>query len=98
MSAHVLPVEQSFPTGIQGTNLVLLVCAGWIWAGLYPSPYSITPAEVSAATRLVASVRGRRLRIGACDYLLSKKSMQSARRWLDRHGVGVRDQATEETA
>lgn len=98
MSAHVLPIAQSFPTGNQGNTLVVLVCAGWIWAGLYPSPYSITPTEVSAATRLVASVRGRRLRIGACDYPLSKKSMQATRRWLDRQGVTVRDQAPKETA
>lgn len=98
MSAHVLPIEQSFPTGSQGNTLVLMVCAGWVWAGLYASPYSITPTEVSAATRLVASVRDRRLCIGACNYLLSKKSLQSARRWLDRQGVTVRDQATKETA
>lgn len=96
MSAHVLPVEQAFPTGNQGNTLVLLVCAGWIWAGLYPSPYSITPTEVSATTRRVASVRGRQLRIGAGNYALSQKSMQSARRWLDRQGVTVRDMQPKE--
>jgi hypothetical protein len=91
VSVHVLPIEQSFPTGNRGNTLVLLVCAGWIWAGLYPSPYSITPTEVSATTSRVTSVRGRQLRIGAGEYALSHKSMQSARRWLDRQGVTVRN-------
>lgn len=98
MSASSLPIEQSFATGNQGMTLVLMVCVGWIWAGLYASPYSITPTEVSATTRRSASVRGRQLRIGARDFPLSQKSMQSARRWLDRQGVTVRDQATKETA
>ncbi|MGE8210925.1 MAG: hypothetical protein ACN6RH_15635 [Stenotrophomonas rhizophila] len=98
MKASTLPVEHSFPTGTHGTTLVLMVCAGWLWAGLYASPYSATPTEVSAATGRTATVRGRQLRIGAGHYSLSQKSLQAARRWLDRQGVTVRDQTLKETA
>ncbi len=98
MKASTLPVERSFPTGSHGTTLVLMVCAGWLWAGLYASPYSATPTEVSAATGRTATVRGRQLRIGAGHYPLSQKSLQAARRWLDRQGVTVRDQTPKEIA
>lgn len=96
MTVSNLPVEHSFPTGARGTTLVLMVCSGWIWAGLYASPHSETPIEVSAATCRTASVRGRQLRIGAGYYSLTQKSLQAARRWLDRQGVTVRDQTPKE--
>jgi hypothetical protein len=97
MSAQPLPLEQSFATGSQGTTLVLMVCAGWLWAGVYASPHSITPTEVSATTRRTASVSGRLLHIGAGRFPLSQKSLQAARRWLERNGVGVRDVTLKET-
>jgi len=98
MSASTLPVEQAFATGSHGATLVLMVCSGWLWAGLYASPYSTTPSEVSAATGHRATVRGRHLQIGAGRYALSQKSLQSARRWLERNGVRVRDVTLKETA
>lgn len=72
--------------------------SGWLCAGLYASPYSATPTEVSAATGRTATVRGRQLRIGAGHYSLSQKSLQAACRWLDRQGVTVRDHTLKETA
>lgn len=97
MTVSNLPVEHSFPTGARGTTLVLMVCSGWMWAGLYASPHSATPIELSAATGRRACVRGRQLRIGAGHYSLTQKSLQAARRWLDRQGVTVRDQTAKET-
>lgn len=98
MKASALPVEHSFPTGSHGTSLVLMVCAGWMWAGLYASPHSTTPTEVAAATGRSATVRGRELQIGTGRFALSQKSLQSARRWLDRQGVRVRDLTAKEPA
>ncbi|WP_153164307.1 hypothetical protein [Stenotrophomonas nematodicola] len=98
MTARALPVDQAFATGSHGATLVLMVCASWVWAGLYASPFSQTPVEVSAATGLVATVRGRNLHIGAGHFPLSSKSLQSARRWLDRQGVRVRDTTAKESA
>lgn len=98
MKAPALPVEHSFPTGSHGTSLVLMVCAGWMWAGLYASPHSTTPTEVAAATGRSATVRGRELQIGTGRFALSQKSLQSARRWLDRQGVRVRDLTAKEPA
>jgi len=93
---HLLPIERAFATGNQGTTLVIMVCAGWLWAGLYASPHSATPIEVSAVTGRTASVRGRQLRVGAGHYSLTQKSLQAARRWLDRQGVTVRDHTPKE--
>lgn len=98
MTGHSLPKQQAFATGTQGTTLVLMVCAGWLWAGVYASPHSITPIEVSATTARRASVRGRHLHVGAGRFPLSQKSLQAARRWLDRSGVRVRDANPKETA
>lgn len=98
MKASTLPVEHSFPTGSHGTTLVLMVCAGWLWAGLYASPHSATPMKVAAATGRSAAVRDRHLQVGTGRFALSQKSLQSARRWLDRQGVRVRDLIAKETA
>ncbi|MDZ5815074.1 hypothetical protein U4I65_08515 [Stenotrophomonas maltophilia] len=85
-----LPIERAFPTGSQGATLVLMVCADWLWAGLYASPYSAVPAEVSAAARLGVTVRGRRLQVGQGTFPITPKSLQAACRWLDRNGVHIR--------
>lgn len=98
MKAPTLPVEHSFPTGSHGTTLVLMVCAGWLWAGLYASPHSATPTEVAAATGRSVTVRDRHLQVGAGRFAISQKSLQSARRWLDRQGVRVRDLTAKEAA
>lgn len=98
MTTPPLPVERSFTTGTHGTTLVLMVCAGWLWAGLYASPYSIAPSEVAAAASLSARITGRELHVGAGRFALSQKSLQSARRWLDRNGVRIRETSTKELA
>lgn len=97
MTATALPIEQAFATGSQGATVVIMVCAGWLWAGLYASPYSATPTEVSAAVGRSARITGRHLQIGAGRYLLSHKSLQSARRWLDRNGVRIRESHSKVT-
>lgn len=97
MTPTTFPVEQAFATGNHGNTLVLMVCAGWIWAGLYASPHSATPTEVAAATGRTARVQGRQLQVGTGRFPLSQKSLQAARRWLDRNGVRVRDLASKET-
>ncbi|WP_353085448.1 hypothetical protein [Stenotrophomonas sp.] len=98
MTGSTLPIEQAFATGTHGATLVLMVCAGWLWAGLYASPHSAAPTEVAAATGRSATVRGRELQIGTGRFALSQKSLQSARRWLDRQGVRVRDLTAKEPA
>ena len=76
MKAPTLPVEHSFPTGSHGTTLVLMVCAGWLWAGLYASPHSATPTEVAAATGRSATVRDRHLQIGTGRLPHTQNSLQ----------------------
>ena len=98
MTGSTLPTEQAFATGTHGATLVLMVCAGWLWAGIYASPHSATPTEVAAATGRSATVRGRELQIGTGRFALSQKSLQSARRWLDRQGVRVRELTAKEQA
>lgn len=98
MTGSTLPTEQAFATGSHGTTLVLMVCAGWLWAGIYASPHSATPTEVAAATGRSATVRDRHLQIGTGRFALSQKSLQAARRWLDRQGVRVRDLTAKESA
>lgn len=98
MTGSTLPIKQAFATGTHGATLVLMVCAGWLWAGLYASPHSATPTEVAAATGRSATVRGRELQIGTGRFALSQKSLLSARRWLDRQGVRVRDLTAKESA
>jgi len=90
MSAVRLPVERAFATGNQGATLVLMICSGWLWAGLYASPYSEYPSEVAAAPSLGASIGVRKLVVGHHAFKLSNSSLQATRRWLDRHGVRVR--------
>lgn len=91
MTSPVAPVERAFATGHQGSTLALIVCADWLWAGLYASPHSITPIEVVAVPRLVASADARRLIFGHQGFYLTRASLLAARRWLDRQGVNIRD-------
>lgn len=90
MTAPALPAERAFATGHQGKTLVLMVCGGWVWAGLYSSPFSITPLQIAVVPRLSASTETRVLIIGSERFLMTHASLQAARRWLDRSGVSVR--------
>ncbi|MGV8959227.1 MAG: hypothetical protein ACOH1V_02410 [Stenotrophomonas sp.] len=86
-----VPAQQSFPTGRRGETLVLMVCATWLWAGLYASPRSATPLEVSAVVGKRARTGRRELRVGIGRYAMTPRSLQRACRWLDRQGVTVRE-------
>lgn len=98
MTPSVIPLERAFSTGVYGTTLVLMVCSGWLWAGLYASPYSIAPVEVSASARLRVTAGRRSLTVGGQSFAISTASLQSIHRWLDRNGVRVRHQSTAEPA
>lgn len=89
MSVVSYPVEKSFATGQQGATLVLMVCAGWLWAGLYATPYSITPYQVAATVGHRARITPSQLLVGTGVFPLAGKSLQAAHRWLDRQGVRV---------
>ena len=91
MSATALPVEEAFATGQRNQTLVLLVCAGWIWAGLYHSSTSGAPAQVSASAIRRVTTRPRTLQLGAGRYAMSPRSLQRACRWLSRQGVNVKE-------
>lgn len=91
MSAITLPVEEAIPTGHRNQTLVLLVCAGWIWAGLYSGATASVLAEVSATTRRAVTARPRSLQLGAGRYAMSPRSLQRACRWLSRQGITVRE-------
>ncbi|SBV37814.1 conserved hypothetical protein [uncultured Stenotrophomonas sp.] len=90
MSAITLPVEESFATGRHDKTLVLLVCAGWIWAGLYAGA-TATPSEVSATPHRTVTTRRGSLQLGAGRYAMSTRSLQRAARWLSRQGITVRE-------
>ena len=90
MTPSILPLEKAFSTGLHGTTLVLMICSGWLWAGLYASPYSFAPAEVAASARLQVTAGKRTLTVGDRSFAVSAASLQSIRRWLDRNGVRVR--------
>ncbi|MEN5425933.1 hypothetical protein ABE522_06120 [Stenotrophomonas pennii] len=94
MSGVSFPVEKSFATGQQGATLVLMVCAGWLWAGLYATPYSITPYQVAATVGHRVRITPSQLLVGAGAFPLTGKSLQAAHRWLDRQGVTVRAVST----
>jgi len=91
MNTSALPIEKTLATGSHGTTLVLMICAGWLWAGLYASPYSSSPVEVAASARLTAKVDRRALTVGSHKFAVSNASLHSIRRWLDRNGVRVRE-------
>jgi hypothetical protein len=94
MSAVSFPVEKSFATGQQGATLVLMVCAGWLWAGLYATPNSITPYQVAATVGHRVRITPSQLLVGTGVFPLTGKSLQAAHRWLDRQGVTVRAVST----
>lgn len=87
-----LPIEEAFATGRRNETLVLMVCAGWLWAGLYRHHPAGAPAEVSASTARSVIARPKCLQLGTGRFALTPRSLQRACRWLDRQGVSVRKQ------
>lgn len=94
MSAVRLPVEKAFATGQKGATLVVMVCAGWLWAGLYASPHRVTPTVVAATAGRSVRIKRQQLLLGAGAFSLTSKSLQAVHRWLDRQGVIVRVAST----
>lgn len=91
MSATTLPTVEFFATGRHDQTLALLVCAGWIWAGLYAGATTAHPREVSATARRTVTTRPGSLQLGAGRYAMSPRSLQRAARWLSRQGITVRE-------
>ncbi|WQI22604.1 hypothetical protein U2S91_08195 [Stenotrophomonas maltophilia] len=86
----ILPVEQQFATGHQGESLVLLVCQGWLWAGLYTAPPRESLLKVAASASRSVGVSHHSLTLGGVTFSLNRLAAQAAHRWLDRQGVRVR--------
>lgn len=84
---------EAFATGRRGQVLKLQVfpSGGYLWAGLYDSPLSRTPVELSVGTRRTVITRPRELHLGEGRYAMSPKALQRALRWLDRQGVHIRE-------
>ncbi|WP_445391510.1 hypothetical protein [Stenotrophomonas muris] len=91
MSAQpTLPVEQQFATGHQGESLVLMVCQGWLWAGLYTAAPREALLKVAASASRSVGVSHHSLTLGGVSFSLNRLAAQAAHRWLDRQGVRVR--------
>ncbi|EPG2416659.1 hypothetical protein QEK82_001598 [Stenotrophomonas maltophilia] len=86
----ILPVEQQFATGHQGESLVLMVCQGWLWAGLYTAAPRESLLKVAASASRSVGVSHHSLTLGGVTFSLNRLAAQAARRWLDRQGVRVR--------
>jgi len=89
-AAATLPVEQQFATGHQGESLVLMVCQGWIWAGLYTAAPRESLMQLAASASRSVGVSHNSLRLGGTTFPLNRLAAQAAHRWLDRQGVRVR--------
>lgn len=85
-----LPVEQQFATGHQGELLVLMVCQGWLWAGLYTAAPRESLLKVAASASRSVGVSHHSLTLGGVRFSLNRLAALAAHRWLDRQGVRVR--------
>lgn len=85
-----LPVEQQFATGHQGESLVLMVCQGWLWAGLYTAAPRESLLKVAASASRSVGVSHHSLTLGGVTFSLNRLAAQATHRWLDRQGVRVR--------
>lgn len=85
-----LPVEQQFATGHQGELLVLMVCQGWLWAGLYTAAPRESLLKVAASASRSVGVSHHSLTLGGVTFSLNRLAAQAAHRWLNRQGVRVR--------
>ncbi|HDS1602002.1 hypothetical protein I5V52_01310 [Stenotrophomonas maltophilia] len=91
MSVHTgLPVEQQFATGHQGESIVLMVCQGWLWAGLYTAAPRESLLKVAASASRSVGISHHSLTLGGITFPLNRLAAQAAHRWLDRQGVRVR--------
>ncbi len=86
----ILPVEQQFATGHHGESLVLMVCQGWLWAGLYTAAPRESLLKVAASASRSVGVSHHSLTLGGVTFSLNRLAAQAAHRWLDRQGVRVR--------
>jgi len=86
-----LPLEEHFPTGHAGETLVLLACAGFLWAGRYSQSTARTPAEIAVTTARRVTARQRAIHVGRTRFALNPRSLQRACRWLSRQGITVRE-------
>ncbi|MHC1655466.1 hypothetical protein ACODUN_00275 [Stenotrophomonas riyadhensis] len=86
----ILPAEQRFATGHQGESLVLMVCQGWLWAGLYTAAPRESLLKVAASASQSVGVSHHSLTLGGVSFSLNRLATQAAHRWLDRQGVRVR--------
>lgn len=86
----ILPVEQQFATGHQGESVVLMVCQGWLWAGLYTAAPRESLLKVAASASRSVAVSHHSLTLGGVTFSLNRLTAQAAHRWLDRQGVRVR--------
>ncbi|MBD9368828.1 hypothetical protein [Xanthomonas sp. XNM01] len=85
----------NIPTGIRGQVLCLQLLGAHVWAGLYASPYTQSPLELSVAPRRApARRRGRQLVIGGQAYPMHSTQLRRAVVWLDHHGVRTTEDAT----
>ncbi|WP_416057764.1 hypothetical protein [Stenotrophomonas maltophilia] len=89
-AAATLPVEQQFATGHQGESLVLMVCQGWVWAGLYTAAPRESLMRIAASASWSVGVSHNPLRLGGKTFPLNRLAAQAAHRWLERQGVRVR--------
>lgn len=92
MSATALPVEATFPTGTGNQTLVLLVCAGFIWAGRYADCTYRTPDEIGVTTTRRATAHRSALQLGRKRFALHPRALTRACRWLSRQGITIKEQ------
>ncbi len=87
-----LPIEESFPTGTSNETLVLMVCAGFLWAGRYAGSTTGSPIQVVATTARTVTAKQRALHLGRSRFALHPRALKRACRWLSRQGITVREQ------
>lgn len=92
MSAPNLPVEAVFPTGAGNQTLVLLVCAGFIWAGRYTGCTDRAPDEIAVTTLRRATAHRSALQLGRKRFALHLRALKRACRWLSRQGITIKEQ------
>ena len=87
-----LPIEEAFPTGTGNETLVLMVCAGFLWAGRYAGATTGTPVQVVVTTARSVTAKPRALHWGRTPIALHPRALKRACRWLSRQGITVREQ------
>jgi len=92
MSTPTLPAEAAFPTGAGNETLVLLACAGFLWAGRYTGSTAGTPADIAVTTARRVTAHRSALQLGRTRFALHPRALKRACRWLSRHGINVREQ------